>query len=46
MAANDAMTVRLAPAPGGWLLPLSIVVETGWGTARVEARSWGVPSAP
>lgn len=47
MAENDEMRVRLAPVPGGTLLlPLSIAVGTGWGTARIEATTWGEPSAP
>ncbi len=44
MAENDDMRVRLAPVPGGFLLlPLSIAVGTGWGTARIEATSWNGP---
>ena len=41
MSENDDMRVRLAPATeGGLLLPLSIAVGTGWGTARIEATRW------
>ena len=44
MADNDDMRVRLAPVPGGaLLLPLSIAVGTGWGTARIDATTWGDP---
>ena len=44
MAENDDMRVRLAPVPGSaLLLPLSIAVGTGWGTARIEATRWGAP---
>lgn len=44
MAENDDMRVRLAPVPGGGLLlPLSIAVGTGWGTARIDATTWGAP---
>lgn len=47
MAENDDMRVRLAPVPGGTLLlPLAIAVGTGWGTARIEATTWGGPPAP
>lgn len=47
MAENDDMRVRLAPVPGGTLLlPLSIAVGTGWGTARIDATTWGAPPAP
>lgn len=45
MSANDDLHVRLAPVPGGrLLLPLSIAVGTGWGTARIDATTWGAPS--
>lgn len=41
MSENDDMRVRLAPATeDGLLLPLSIAVGTGWGTARIEATRW------
>ena len=41
MQDNDDMRVRLAPVAGtALLLPLAISVGTGWGTARIEARSW------
>jgi hypothetical protein len=47
MAANDEMRIRLAPVPGaGLLLPLSISVATGWGTARIEATRWGDAERP
>ncbi|MDP4005613.1 DUF3108 domain-containing protein [Methylobacterium sp. NEAU K] len=46
MAENDDMRVRLAPVPEvGLLLPLTIAVGTGWGTARIEATTWGAPPA-
>ena len=46
MAANDGMRVRLAPVPaGGLLLPLEIAVDTGWGTARIAALTWGAGTA-
>ncbi len=46
MSENDDMRVRLAPATeSGLLLPLSIAVGTGWGTARIEATSWGAAPA-
>ncbi|SFL62666.1 DUF3108 domain-containing protein [Methylobacterium pseudosasicola] len=46
MAENDDLRVRLAPVPGGrLLLPLSIAVGTGWGTARIDATTWGAPQA-
>ncbi|WP_409567559.1 DUF3108 domain-containing protein [Methylobacterium sp. J-030] len=42
MAENDDLHVRLAPVPGGRvMLPLSITVGTGWGTARIDATRWG-----
>ncbi len=44
MRENDDMRVRFVPVPGGGLLlPLSIAVGTGWGTARIEATNWGGP---
>ena len=47
MSENDDLSVRLAPVPGGRiLLPLSIAVGTGWGTARIDAIGWGTPPTP
>lgn len=49
MAENDDLHVRLAPVPGGnVLLPLTITVGTGWGTARIDATRWGAapPAEP
>ncbi|TXN42098.1 DUF3108 domain-containing protein [Methylobacterium sp. WL30] len=46
MSENDDMRVRLAPiTEAGLLLPLSIAVGTGWGTARIEATSWNAAPA-
>ena len=46
MAENDDLHVRLAPVSGGrLLLPLTIAVGTGWGTARIDATGWGIPQA-
>jgi hypothetical protein len=42
MSENDDLHVRLAPVPGSnVLLPLTITVGTGWGTARIDATRWG-----
>lgn len=47
MADNDGMQVRFAPVPGGaTLLPLTISIPTGWGTARIEATQWGEGAPP
>ena len=46
MADNDDIHVRFAPAPGGaLLLPLTISLATGWGTARIDATQWGADAA-
>lgn len=46
MRDNDDIRVRLAPAPEvGLLLPLSIAVGTGWGTAKIDATRWGSSTA-
>ncbi|MCJ2040983.1 DUF3108 domain-containing protein [Methylobacterium sp. J-059] len=46
MSENDDMRVRLAPiTEARLLLPLSIAVGTGWGTARIEATSWNTAPA-
>ncbi|GJE16694.1 DUF3108 domain-containing protein [Methylobacterium marchantiae] len=47
MAENDDIRVRFAPVPGGAvLLPLTIAMATGWGTAGIEATQWGPKTEP